>query len=87
MQVSAPDSQNDPRDQIWINLLCPAHGFKAVCTQKTCGEQGFRNGGTCTLNGQPWASFCQIPQSHPVKEIQRQIAADNLAARQAATKH
>jgi hypothetical protein len=77
MQITAPD----PADTIWINLLCPAQAYHGVCTQKTCGADGFRNGGSCALNGKPWAPICVIPQSHPVHECRREIAALEAEAR------
>lgn len=75
----------DPRDLILINLLCPAQDYRGVCRQRVCGQQGYMNGGTCTLNGKPFGSFCVIPQSHPVSEFQREMARADAQARAAAT--
>ncbi len=68
---------NDPRDEIRLGLLCPGQNWKGICTQKACAASG----GNCVLNGKPWAPFCVIPQSHPVRDVQREIAAANEEAR------
>lgn len=68
---------NDPRDEIRIGVLCPASAYKGLCSQRGCAE----NGGNCTLSGAPWATFCKIPQSHPVSEAWRAIAAAQAEAR------
>lgn len=63
-------ASTDPRDQIWINLLCPAQSYRGVCRQMTCAKA---EGGKCSLNGQSWAPVCMIPQSHPVHECRREL--------------
>lgn len=81
MKMIPHETHHDPRDEIRIGLLCPAQKYKGICTQKACGAQGFLNGGTCVLDGAAWASFCVIPQSHPVKEIWRELADAQAEAR------
>ncbi len=75
--IAAPD----PGDQIWINLLCPAQAYRGVCSQKTCGERGFVNGGSCILNGKAWAPVCVIPRNHPVVQFARENALAEAEAR------
>ena len=71
-------AQPNPADQIWINLLCPAQNYRGVCRQMLCGGS---KDGACSLNGKPWAPVCVIPQSHPVTEYRRVLAADEAQAR------
>ena len=68
----------NPADQIWINLLCPAQDYRGICRQMSCGRS---KDGKCSLNGVAWAPICVIPQSHPVNEYRRVLAADEAEAR------
>jgi hypothetical protein len=66
-----PLAQN-PDDEIRIGLLCPAEGWRAPCRVASCGVAP---NGRCALNGQPWASVCVIPNSHPVTQFRMAMLA------------
>ncbi len=70
MQINA---DGHPDDEIRIGLLCPAQGWKGLCTQASCARHVGRprSFGRCCLNGAEFAAFCKIPVSHPVSQQQR----------------
>lgn len=75
-QVNPMQVENHPDDEIRLGLLCPAQNWKGGCRQSSCSGSF----GACSLDGKPWASFCKIPVSHPVSQIQRQMLARDPAA-------